>query len=101
MKRAARCDGAMPMTTSVDDAVRYAKMVRDERARLGKDPLGGRMVTTISDMENLKAYQDLESQGVTDALVFPWTTLIPPEVANKPPRQRLPELEAFAKKLGL
>lgn len=101
MKRAARCDGAMPMTTSVGDAIQHAKTVREERKRLGKDPLDGRIVITISDMENLAAYQDLEAQGVTDALVFPWTTIIPPEVSTKPPRERLPEMENLARKLGL
>jgi probable F420-dependent oxidoreductase len=101
MKRAARCDGAMPMSTTVEEARGHLTVLGAERKRLGKDPLDGRGLITIQDMAELPDYRALEADGATDALVFPWTTIIPPEVANKPPRERLPELEAFARQLGL
>lgn len=103
MKRAARCDGAIPMTENLDDVNTHLATVKGERERLGKDAKGGRFLITIQDVEmnRLPDYQALEEEGVTDALVFPWTQIIEPDVANKPARERLSELEKYARLVGL
>lgn len=103
MKRAARCEGAIPMTETVDDVKTHLGVVLAERERLGKDAKGGRFLITIQDaeLEKLPEYEALEAEGVTDALVFPWTQIIEPDVANKPARERLSELEKYARLVGL
>jgi probable F420-dependent oxidoreductase len=101
IKRAARCEGAMPMNVSVEDASRLLAMIGAEREKVGKKPHADPTLIIVQDIAEIAAYQDLEGQGATDALVFPWTTQITFEVARKPPRQRLPELELFARKAGL
>ena len=103
MKRAARHEGAMPMTENIRDVMTHLTTVREERERLGKDPKGGRFLITIQDdeLEKLGEYEALEVEGVTDALVFPWTSLITPEVANSIVTERRRELEKFAKVLQL
>ena len=101
LRRAARNDGAMPMNISVDDAAQKLKFIQDERAKLGKDPTSGRTLIAVQDIAEIRRYQDLEAEGATDALVFPWTTQIPKEVARASPVTRRRELEQYAKAIGL
>jgi probable F420-dependent oxidoreductase len=101
MKRAARCDGAMPMNISVEDGARLLAMIGEERKALGKRPDEGRALIIVQKIEDIAGYKGLEAQGATDALVFPWGTQIPPDVARKPPRERLAALETYAKLVGL
>jgi probable F420-dependent oxidoreductase len=101
MKRAARCDGAMPMGGGDISLHDLLAMLRREREKLGKDPLDGRCLGSVRTVGDAAEVQEFEAQGMTDALVFPWGQIIPPEVSTKPPRERLPELEAIAQKLNL
>lgn len=102
MRRAARCDGAMPMNAGLDDASRLLAMLRDERAKLGKDPLDGRALIAVPGRgERLPAHRHLAEEGATDIVVFPWGISVKPDDARAPVEERRPALEAMAALLKL
>jgi probable F420-dependent oxidoreductase len=71
LRRAARHDGWIGDVCSTEDALGYAKRLRDLRAELGRegDPA---VVVALNDALTIDDFARAEAGGVTDVMTMPW-----------------------------
>jgi alkanesulfonate monooxygenase SsuD/methylene tetrahydromethanopterin reductase-like flavin-dependent oxidoreductase (luciferase family) len=71
LRRAARHDGWIGDVCSTEDAIGYAKRLRELRAELGRegDPA---VVVALNDALTRDDFARAEAAGITDVMTMPW-----------------------------
>ena len=71
LRRAARHDGWIGDVCSTEDALGYAKRLRELRAELGRDG-DPAVVVALNDALTVEDFTRAEAGGVTDVMTMPW-----------------------------
>jgi probable F420-dependent oxidoreductase len=71
LRRAARHDGWIGDVCSTDEAIGYAKRLRELRAELGRDG-DPAVVVALNDALTVDDFARAEAGGVTDVMTMPW-----------------------------